>query len=141
MNERILAQLQEGTGVFIAEEQGILAGFAMTSPAGTFSAGPPKLAVDAVASDEQTTARLFLYGPAAVDVRFQGRGVLTALIATLSLDLAQRFDRGVAFVEAANKKSLAVHRHYGMTEAARFRYAERDYLVFTFDPAAFARRL
>lgn len=138
MDDQVLTRFQEGTSVFVAEEDGALAGFAMTSPPGAVSSGPPKLAVDAITGGTRAPRRPFLYGPTAVDPRFQGRGVLTAMLAALCRELRDEFDRGVAFVEAANEKSLAVHRHYGMTEAARFHHADREYLVFTFDPAAFA---
>ncbi len=138
MNDDVLARFQEDPGVFVAEEDGELAGFAMTSVPGAVSSGPPKLAVDAVAGGARAPRRPFLYGPAAVDPRWQGRGALTAMLTALCRELMGRFDRGIAFVEVANEKSLAVHRHYGMTEAARFHHDERPYLVFTFDPAAFA---
>lgn len=137
MDEDVLTRFQEGTGVFVAEDDGDLAGFAMTSEPGAVTSGPPRLAVNAVGEGH---GRLFLYGPAAVDPRFQGRGVLTKLLAALSRALRDRFDLGVAFVEAANAKSLAVHRHYGMAEAATFVFEDRDYFVFTFAPAEFADR-
>lgn len=139
MDADVLTRFQEGTGVFIAEETGRLAGFAMTSEPGAVASGPPRLALDAL-SGAQAPGRLFLYGPAAVDPGFQGRGVLTMLLTALSRELRDRFDLGVAFVEAANAKSLAVHRHYGMTAAATFVFDGRDYFVFTFDPAEFAAR-
>ncbi len=138
MDDQVLARFQEDTGVFVAEEDDVLAGFAMTSLPGVVSSGPPKLAVDAVTGGARAPRRPFLYGPAAVDPRFQGRGALTAMLTALCRELRGRFDLGVAFVELANEKSLAVHRHYGMTEAASFHHAEREYVVFTFDPAAFA---
>ncbi|MFM1724357.1 MULTISPECIES: N-acetyltransferase family protein [Rhodococcus] len=137
MDEDVLTRFEEGTGVFVAEEGGALAGFAMTSEPGAMSSGPPRLAVDAVG---EGAGRLFLYGPAAVDPRYQGRGVLTMLLTALSRELRDRFALGVAFVEAANAKSLAVHRHYGMTEAATFVFDSRDYCVFTFAPDEFADR-
>lgn len=137
MDADVLARFEAGTGVFLAEEDGGLAGFAMTSEPGAVTSGPPRLAVDALGEGH---GRLFLYGPAAVDPRFQGRGVLTLLLTSLSRELRDRFDFGVAFVEAANAKSLAVHRHYGMTEAATFVFDDRDYFVFTFSPAEFADR-
>ncbi|NKR61831.1 GNAT family N-acetyltransferase [Rhodococcus hoagii] len=136
MDEDVLTRFQQGTGVFVAED-GVLAGFAMTSEPGAVTSGPPRLAVDAVGEGR---GRLFLYGPAAVDRDYQGRGVLTKLLAALSRALRDRFDLGVAFVEAANAKSLAVHRHYGMTEAATFVFDDRDYFVFTFSPDEFADR-
>lgn len=141
MNEEVITRFLAGTGVFIATEDGELAGFAMTSEPGAVTAGPAKLTVNAALDGEDpATTRLFLYGPAAVDHRFQGRGVLTMLLVALSRELAGRFNRGVAFVEAANAKSVAVHRHYGMTQRVGFRFDGREYLVFTFDPGEFAAR-
>ncbi|MFE3291375.1 GNAT family N-acetyltransferase [Rhodococcus sp. NPDC059234] len=140
MDDATLARLQEAPGVFVAEEAGSLAGFAMTSAPGMFASGPPRETVDAVAAAVPAGTRLFLYGPVAVDPRFQGRGVMTALLTGLSRDLAECYDLGAAFIEVANAKSLAVHRHYGMGEVARFTVGAREYVVFAFDPAAFATR-
>lgn len=140
MDEETIARFQAGPGVFVAEEDGSLAGFAMTSEPGLFNAGPVKSTVDAVAAHSPEGTRLFMYGPVAVDAGFQGRGVLSKLLTALSNDLAGRFDLGALFVEAANEKSLAVHRHYGMAEPARFTLGDREYVVFTFEPATFAKR-
>jgi RimJ/RimL family protein N-acetyltransferase len=102
---------------------------------------PAAAAVAAVtkAADGHDLGRLFLYGPVAVDARFQGRGVLTRLLTALSSALKDDFDLAVAFVETANERSLAVHRHYGMTEAAHFAVGGRTYVAFTFAPAAFVQ--
>ncbi|MGB8404434.1 MAG: GNAT family N-acetyltransferase [Mycobacterium sp.] len=132
MNAEMLTRFQQGTGVFLAEEDIRLAGFAMTSRADTAPGGPPKLAADAAKRALGEQQRMFMYGPAAVAPEFQGRGVLTTLLTYLSRELRDRFDVGVAFVEDANQKSLAVHRHYGMTEVPGFRYQDRDYHVLVF---------
>lgn len=138
----LLDRFEEGPGVFVADAAGELAGFAITSePSRLPPHHPAAAAVAAVigAADGRDLGRLFLYGPVAVDERFQGRGVLTRLLTALSRALADDFDLAVAFVETANERSLAVHRHYGMTEAARFEAAGRACVAFTFSPAAFAR--
>jgi GNAT superfamily N-acetyltransferase len=135
-DETALAQYESGPGVFVAVDQdGALAGFAMTAEPETAHDGPPKLAVDAAraALGEQ---RLLMYGPVAVDPSFQGRGVLTSLLSAAIAHLRDTFDIGVLFVEDANQKSLAVHRHYGMTEVPGFTVGARDYHVFTFDLAS-----
>lgn len=137
MDEATLIRLEPGPGVFIAEEDGTFAGFAMTAEPHVASDGPPRLALEA-ARAAVGNQRLFMYGPAAVEPRFQGRGVLTVLLSTLSAQLCDRFDFGVAFVEHANRKSLAVHRHYAMTEVPGFSVEARQYHVFTFAPAQFA---
>ncbi|MDV8009827.1 GNAT family N-acetyltransferase [Rhodococcus sp. IEGM 1241] len=140
MDEAMLAGLQEGSGVFVAEEDGSFAGFAVTSSPVLFTSGPAKETVDAVSALAPDDSRFFLYGPVAVDRRFQGRGVMTALLKSLCRDLVDDYDLGSAFVEVTNAKSLAVHRHYGMTEAAHFTIDDREYAVFTFEPSAFAKR-
>lgn len=137
MDRDVLARFEAGTGVFLAEEGDRLAGFAMTSEALDPPDGPPRRTAEA-ARAAVGDRRLFLYGPAAVDPRFQGRGVLTLLLRGLCEQLRDRFDLGVAFVEDANRKSLAVHRHYGMNEVPGFSLGERRYHVFTFAPAQFA---
>lgn len=156
MTPDILARFQDGPGIFVAEATeeadaddagdaarapGELAGFAVTSEPGPLP--PEHPATGAVAAVTQAAAgrdlgRLFLYGPVAVDDHFQGRGILTRLLTTLSRALKDDYDLAVAFVETANARSLAVHRHYGMTETASFETAGRSYVAFTFAPAAFA---
>lgn len=140
VDEQLLARFQGDLGVFVAEDGDVLAGFAMTTDPDVVTGGPPARTVATARENLAVSTRFFLYGPAAVDRRFQGRGVLTMLLAGLSRELADRFDRGVAFVEAANEKSLAVHRHYGMSEIGRFDHRDRDYRVFAFAPAEFATR-
>ncbi|MCQ4209673.1 GNAT family N-acetyltransferase [Streptomyces longispororuber] len=143
MTPELLERFQDGPGIFVADAAGELAGFAITSEAGGLPPEhPASAAVTAVveAARGRDLGRMFLYGPVAVDDRFQGRGVLTRLITALSRALRDDFDLAVAFVETANERSLAVHRHYGMTEAARFERGGRTYVAFTFSPAAFAER-
>jgi GNAT superfamily N-acetyltransferase len=142
LTEDLLARFQDGPGIFVADAGGELAGFAITSePGGLPPQHPAAAAVAAVtkAADGRDLGRLFLYGPVAVDARFQGRGLLTQLLTALSRALKDDFDLAVAFVELANARSLAVHRHYGMTEAAHFEVGGRTYAAFTFAPTAFAQ--
>ncbi|MFI0937233.1 GNAT family N-acetyltransferase [Streptomyces sp. NPDC021020] len=153
MTPDILARFQDGPGIFVAEATeeadaahapgapGELAGFAVTSEPGPLPPEHPATAAVAAvtkAAAGRDLGRLFLYGPVAVDDHFQGRGILTRLLTTLSRALKDDYDLAVAFVETANARSLAVHRHYGMTEAASFETAGRGYVAFTFAPAAFA---
>ncbi|MFF0159805.1 GNAT family N-acetyltransferase [Streptomyces sp. NPDC005263] len=138
----LLNRFQDGPGIFVADAAGELAGFAITSEPGWLPPGHPAAAAVAAvtkAADGRDLGRLFLYGPVAVDDRFQGRGVLTKLLTALSRALQGDFDLAVAFVETANERSLAVHRHYEMAEDAHFEAGGRTYVAFTFSPAAFAQ--
>lgn len=141
LTPEILARFQDGPGIFVAEAEGEIAGFAITSlPGGLPPLHPATAAVTAVeqAAAGRDLGRLFLYGPVAVAPHFQGRGILTRLLTTLSHTLKPDFDLGVAFVETANARSLAVHRHYAMTESAHFTTNTRTYAAFTFAPSLFA---
>lgn len=143
LTAELLDRFQEGPGVFVADASGELAGFAITSEPGWLPPHHPAAAAVAAvtkAADGRDLGRLFLYGPVAVDERFQGRGVLTQLLTTLSRALADDFDLAVAFVEMTNERSLAVHRHYKMAEAAHFETNGRTYAAFTFSPATLAHK-
>ncbi|MGW5350330.1 N-acetyltransferase family protein [Streptomyces sp. NPDC004031] len=143
MTPDLLARLQDGPGIFVAEADstGDLAGFAITSePGGLPPHHPAAAAVTAVTeAADHDLGRLFLYGPVAVAPAHQGRGILTRLLTTLSHTLKDSYDLAVAFVESTNTRSLAVHRHYAMTEAATFTLTDRTYVAFTFAPATFAK--
>lgn len=140
IDDELLSRFQEGTGVFVAEEACELVGVAVTFEPDTVATGPPKQAADAAGEALRGNSRFFLYGPAAVAPGFQQRGALSGMLTTLSASLVDGFDAGVAFVEVDNAKSLAVHRHYGMTELTSFEYNNRDYRVFSFSPGELARR-
>lgn len=136
MDESILARFQTGSGVFVARDGETLAGVAMTSLPGMVDGGPPGRMVEEVtlARPDVPRERLFLYGPLAVDRRYQGRGLLTRLLIHACGELAEGFELGAAFVENSNQKSLAIHRHYPMDESAQFTINDRAYTVFTFAP-------
>ncbi|MEU3983396.1 GNAT family N-acetyltransferase [Streptomyces sp. NPDC026672] len=143
MSGELLDRFARDPGIFVADEAGELAGFAMTSEPGLLPPEhPASAAVRAVTATTEghDPGRLFLYGPVAVDERFQGRGVLTKLLTGLSHALESTYDLGVAFVETTNERSLTVHRHYGMTETPPFDTVGRTYVAFSFPPAAFTHR-
>ena len=141
LTDALLARFQDGPGIFVADAAGEIVGFAITSEPGRLPPRHPAAAALAAvteAAQGRDLGRVFFYGPVAVDERFQGRGVLTQLLTALSRALKDDYDLAVAFVETTNERSLAVHRHYGMTEAADYAVLGRTYVAFTFSPATFA---
>ena len=141
-DESRLAALEDGPGIFLAEEDGELAGLAVTADgcgAGV-DEGPPRLTV-AAAGDTASCGGLgpiLLYGPVVVAPRFRGRGLVRLLLAEIGLRLGDRFDRAALFVEQSNRTSMAVHRRLGMHEHGEFTFAGRGYTVFIFQPGAYA---
>lgn len=115
MDEVVLERLERGPGIFVAEVDGRLAGFAMTSEPAQASHNGPAVKCPGIMAEKSPDQRLFLYGPTAVSLDYQGRGILRRLLTELSVHLEADFDLGVAFVDEVNHKSMAVHQHFGMT--------------------------
>jgi GNAT superfamily N-acetyltransferase len=135
-DESLLERFQNDIGVFIARDDTNVAGFAMASRPGIVSGGPPAKTIDAVqkALPDVSEEELFLYGPAAVARQYQGQDILTKLLTHICSVLREQFSVGAAFVEEANQRSLAIHRHYPMSETTSFTFKDRPYAVFTFSP-------
>lgn len=115
----VLEDLADGPGIFVAEVDGRLAGFAITSPAGRITSGPAGRTND-LAAAAYPQGSFFLYGPVAVDDAARRRGVLRALVERLSAELGARYARAIAFVEGSNAASMAVHTRLGFQEFASF---------------------
>ncbi|EWM10898.1 GNAT family N-acetyltransferase [Kutzneria sp. 744] len=137
LSDRILLNFIDGTGVFVAvhtDEHGErkVAGAALTSDPAALAGGdgPPARTIATATTSGLTD--FVLYGPVAVDPRFQGRGVVRLLIDAVQKSLSPDYSEAVLFVETANEKSLAVHRHLGMREVGAFEVGGRDYVVFAF---------
>ncbi|MEE1784618.1 GNAT family N-acetyltransferase [Streptomyces sp. SP17BM10] len=140
-DEDKLAATEATTGVYVAEEDGRIAGAALTAPASpALDEGPPRRTWEAALHAGLAQDRFYLYGPVVVDPDFRGRGVVRSLLRAVDANLRDRFDHGVLFVEKSNHKSLAVHRHLGMREAAEFTVGERAYAVFVFASGTFCDR-
>lgn len=136
MDEALLALFQSGPGVFVARDGSTLAGFCMTSVSGMAGGGPPAETINVIvrAMPEIPLDQIFLYGPVAVDRRYQGQGLLTRLLIHVCTKLRTQFQLGALFIEHTNQKSLAIHRHYPMDESIIFTFNDRSYTVFTFVP-------
>jgi ribosomal protein S18 acetylase RimI-like enzyme len=137
-----VAELELGTGIFLAEEDGALAGIVVTSSgSGVVDEGPPRLTMDAVLASgiDTDAAGILFYGPITVAPEFRGRGVSRALLSAVARDLSERYRYAALFVEHSNHRSMTLHRHFGMREQAEFTFQDRTYTAFTFSLAAFAQ--
>jgi predicted GNAT superfamily acetyltransferase len=75
----------------------------------------------------------FVYGPACVDRRFRGRGVLRGLYRTLLHEAAGQYSIGVAFVAQDNAHSLSAHAQgLGMHDVGSFDFDGRAYRILAF---------
>lgn len=139
MDETMLKAFQAGTGVFVCKEEvegkEVIAGVAMTTLGKLAKHGVAQACYNAVVdSGEATPEQIFLYGPVSIRQAFRGKGILTQLLIHICQTLQDEFTLGVAFVDEENQKSLAVHRHYPMTEFGNITINDRQYTLFTFEP-------
>lgn len=140
MDEEILKRFEAGPGIFTAAtESGRLAGFAMTCEPGLVGHNPPAARAVAAAAERRPDVARFVYGPTAIDPAFRGHGLLTMLLRNLCQELGGSYEEGVAFVDHANGKSLAIHTHYGMTALPTYSIGGHLYTPFVFAPELFAR--
>ena len=78
--------------------------------------------------------RSFFYGPACVDRRHRGEGVIEGLFSALTGRIQGKFDVGVLFVSRSNPRSMQAHvRKLGMTKVRDFRFDGRDFSLLAFE--------
>lgn len=126
-----VARFAAGPGMVVAVEDGQVAGVCMSTLSAPPFGAPAELARY---GDRRWGERGWvMYGPVAVDPAFRGRGVLRPMLRALA-DLLRDYPVAAGFVEAANRKSLQVHKKLGFTFDGGFVHDGRDYHVVTFDP-------
>ena len=77
--------------------------------------------------------KVFIYGPACIDVAYRGRGLLRAMCRNLLREMAGRYDVGVSFVAEENKHSLHAHAEWlGMHVVGGFTHEEHRYHILAF---------
>jgi hypothetical protein len=109
--QRLLAQ----TGVFIAEEQGVVVGYALAGSWDFFSQWAifPFMVSRFPHLDFQdpqiTVNNSFQYGPVCIDQLLRGSGIFPQLFETMRSSFCSRFPIGVTFINKINLRSLAAH--------------------------------
>lgn len=136
IDAKLLTKFQSELGVYIIRDKNEIVAAGFTSKVGILDEGPIAIAAATVFSKERDLqpAEVFQYGPVVVKRGFKGKGLLTQLLLFLCSEVGGNFKKGLAFVEEANKVSLAIHRHYFEQEWGTFTFNERLYYIFLFDP-------
>lgn len=126
-------------GIWLAEEQGALAGFVCAASSDRAAEVPIDEAMLAGCVGATLDGRpllglrLFCYGPVCVAAPWRGRGVLRRLYTHLRHEQAGRFDAGVLFVACDNPHSLAAHEQgLGMSRVSGFSFAGHAYHTLAF---------
>jgi hypothetical protein len=78
-------------------------------------------------------AATFVYGPVCIDRELRGTGLLRRMFSILKAGSAGKFEFGVAFVAADNRRSLKAHVDgLGMTRVGVFEHGENQYYALAF---------
>jgi hypothetical protein len=102
-------------GVFVAEKQGSVVGYAFAGSWDFFSRWAifpymtsrfPQLEFQGT---QITVDNTFQYGPVCIDQTLRGSGIFPQLFETMRSSLSARFPIGVTFINKANPRSLAAH--------------------------------
>jgi hypothetical protein len=107
--------LWKQAGVFVAEKDGAVSGYAFAGSWEYFSQWAifpfmvsrfPQLNFQGA---EINTLNTFQYGPVCIDRALRGSGIFPELFETMRLSLSARFPMGVTFIHQRNLRSLAAH--------------------------------
>lgn len=133
-----LALLTRELGIFVAQEDNLLAGYLIAQPM-DFAMQSPLITtmVKRFPDVQYGTRRLsgfktFIYGPVCVDKGSRGQGILEGLFGIM-LKTIQQYDLGVAFVSEKNPRSLRAHLDkLGMKVVDEFEFNGQRYNTLAF---------
>ncbi len=136
-SENNLVELMSERGVFVAEQQGEIAGYAMAGSWGYFSQWPifPFMEERLVSLSLSNRIRdcSFQYGPVCINSALRGSGIFPLLFEEMRSEFASRFPIGVTFINRANERSYNAHSKLGMTVVDAFDFSGRSYYMLSFD--------
>lgn len=136
MDADLVTKFQADLGVYAVKDNENLIAVAFASRVGITDKGPIVLASEQVLQKMDTlkASDIFQYGPVVVASQYKGKGLLTALLLHLCSLFQNDFKKGLAFVEEANALSMNIHTHYFGEPFDTFRFQDRKYYTFLFDP-------
>lgn len=112
--EQIKGLLRQ-TGVFVAEKQGMVAGYAFAGNWDFFSQWAifphmiSRFSQLEFHETQITVDNTFQYGPVCIDQTLRGSGIFPQLFETMRSNFSARFPIGVTFINQANPRSVAAH--------------------------------
>jgi hypothetical protein len=107
--------LIEQSGAFVAEQAGVLVGYALVGSWDFFAQWPifpymmSRFPLLEFQGSKITIENSFQYGPVCIDRAVRGSNALPLLFDTMKSSLASRYPLGVTFINKQNPRSLAAH--------------------------------
>lgn len=135
-----LLDLLAQRGVFVAEEKGKIAGYALAADWDFFAQWPifpymaSRLSTLTFLGDAVHPVKSFQYGPVCIEPSLRGTGLFPRLFEEMRLEFSSRFPVGITFINRINERSYAAHtRKLGMTVIDEFEFNGRNYYGLAFD--------
>jgi hypothetical protein len=139
-SEGQLHELMAERGVFVAEEQGKIMGYAMAGSWNFFSRWPifpfmvSRLQSLSRSGKPIPSERSFQYGPVCISSSLRGSGLFPILFEEMRREFSSRFPVGITFINRVNGRSYNAHaRKLGMTVIDTFDFSDRSYYMLSFD--------
>lgn len=110
-----IQSLLDQTGVFVVEEEAVVAGYALAGSWDFFAQWPifpymvSRFPLLKFQGSPITVDNSFQYGPVCIDRTLRGSNALPLLFATMRSSWANRYPIGVTFINQRNPRSLAAH--------------------------------
>ena len=138
-NAQDLAAINQGLGIFVAQEGDRVLAYAMAATA-EFASGVPLIAHMAsrfpgvrFQGQPLSNLRYLIYGPVCIDRAARGHGLLNGLLQAISAALNTRFDLGIAFIAQTNVHSYEAHvRKNNISVIDKFEFDGRQFWTVAF---------
>jgi hypothetical protein len=107
--------LLDQIGVFVAEKQGMVVGYAFAGSWEFFAQWPifpymtSRFPILQFHGTQITDRNTFQYGPVCIDQTLRGSGIFPQLFETMRSSFASRYPIGVTFINQVNARSVAAH--------------------------------
>lgn len=135
-----LLDLLAQRGVFVAEEKGNIAGYALAAGWDFFSQWPifpymvSRFGSLSFLGGAVHPGQSFQYGPVCIESSLRGTGLFPKLFEEMRVEFSSRFPTGITFINRVNERSYAAHtRKLGMTVIDEFEFNGRNYYGLAFD--------
>jgi len=138
-----ITELMSRQGIFVAEEDGGIVGYAMAGAWDFWSQWPifphmvSRLGLLTFKGGPIPAEKSFQYGPVCISAAHRGTGLFPLLFEEMRRGFSTRYPIGVTFINLINERSLAAHtRKLGMSLVDKFDFSGRSYYGLAFDTSA-----
>jgi len=139
-SEAQISELMSRQGIFVAEDNGVIAGYAMAAAWDFWSQWPifpymvSRLGALTFKGGPVLPETSFQYGPVCISSERRGTGLFPLLFEEMRREFSTRYPIGVTFINRINERSLAAHmRKLDLSLIDEFEFSGRNYYSLAFD--------